>query len=152
MNSLFYKVNVCISAFFMTAKVHPHAYPGQDSIKYTDCLKKQLHQLLSPLLSILLTVPLGPHPPSSSSSSSSQNQPSPFDIRSRAAEMLGKIARVYGKSYAGLIPREWKGRCVSISARGFSFSTPSGTRAICRLCSSRCRLHSSVFSMNLTEE
>ncbi|WWD20037.1 hypothetical protein CI109_104510 [Kwoniella shandongensis] len=60
-----------------------------------------MHQLLPPLLSIILTVPLGPHPPSSSSSS----QPSPYDIRQRAAEVLGKIAENYGRSYPGLIPR-----------------------------------------------
>ncbi|WVQ79482.1 hypothetical protein IAT38_001581 [Cryptococcus sp. DSM 104549] len=60
-----------------------------------------MHQLLPPLLSIILTVPLGPHPPTSSSGS----QPSPFDIRQRAAEVLGKIADTYGKSYPGLVPR-----------------------------------------------
>ncbi|WVR08314.1 hypothetical protein IAU60_005367 [Kwoniella sp. DSM 27419] len=58
-----------------------------------------MHQLLPPLLSIILTVPLGPHPASSSSN------PSPFDVRLHASEVLGKIADKYGKSYPGLTPR-----------------------------------------------
>ncbi|WVQ96401.1 hypothetical protein IAU59_003506 [Kwoniella sp. CBS 9459] len=59
-----------------------------------------MHQLLPPLLSIILTVPLGPHPPSSSSS-----QPSSYDLRLHASQILGRIAEKYGKTYAGLLPR-----------------------------------------------
>jgi hypothetical protein len=50
---------------------------------------------------MILTVPLGPHPPSSSAP-----KPDAFDIRARAAEVLGKIAQVYGPKYPGLLPRE----------------------------------------------
>ncbi|WWC93104.1 uncharacterized protein L201_008070 [Kwoniella dendrophila CBS 6074] len=64
-------------------------------------LEPYIHILLPPLMSIILTVPLGPHPPSSSSS----NQPSPYDLRLHASQVLGKIAEKYGKSYPGLIPR-----------------------------------------------
>lgn len=60
----------------------------------------QLHQFLGPLLSIILTVPLGPHPPSSTS-----GQPSPFDLRNRAADVLAKLVVLYGKGYPGLVPR-----------------------------------------------
>lgn len=60
-----------------------------------------MHQLLPPLLSIILTVPLGPHPPQPASSS----QPSPTEIRSRASDVLSKIASTYSPSYPGLIPR-----------------------------------------------
>nr|ODN91282.1 transcription initiation factor TFIID subunit 6 [Cryptococcus depauperatus CBS 7841] len=63
-------------------------------------LEPYLHQLLPQLLSIILTVPLGPLSPLNASS-----QPSSFDIRQRAAEVLGKIAADYGKSYPGLVPR-----------------------------------------------
>ncbi|WWC73412.1 uncharacterized protein I206_107379 [Kwoniella pini CBS 10737] len=63
-------------------------------------LEPYIHILLPPLMSIILTVPLGPHPPSSSS-----NQPSPYDLRLHASQVLGKIAEKYGKSYPGLIPR-----------------------------------------------
>lgn len=59
----------------------------------------QLHQLLPPLLSIVLTVPLGPHPPDPSS------RLTPFDLRLRATDVLGKIASQYGSQYAGLVPR-----------------------------------------------
>lgn len=60
-----------------------------------------MHQLLPPLLSIVLTVPLGPHPPQSAASS----QPSPTEIRSRASDVLSKIASTFSPSYPGLIPR-----------------------------------------------
>lgn len=60
-----------------------------------------MHQLLPPLLSIILTVPLGPHPPQSAASS----QPSPTEIRSRASDVLSKIASTFSPSYPGLIPR-----------------------------------------------
>lgn len=60
-----------------------------------------MHQLLPPLLSIILTVPLGPHPPQPASLS----QPSPTEIRSRASDVLSKIASTYSPSYPGLIPR-----------------------------------------------
>ncbi|WWC65573.1 uncharacterized protein I303_108191 [Kwoniella dejecticola CBS 10117] len=65
-------------------------------------LEPYIHILLPPLMSIILTVPLGPHPASSSSLS---NQPSPYDLRLHASQVLGKIAEKYGKSYPGLIPR-----------------------------------------------
>lgn len=57
-----------------------------------------LHQFLGPLMSILLTVPLGPHPPVSTS-------PSAFDLRVRAADVLAKLVSLYGKNYPGLVPR-----------------------------------------------
>ncbi|KAK6909003.1 hypothetical protein I203_103013 [Kwoniella mangroviensis CBS 8507] len=63
-------------------------------------LEPYVHILLPPLMSIILTVPLGPHP-----SSSSSNQPSPYDLRLQASQVLGKVADKYGKSYPGLIPR-----------------------------------------------
>jgi transcription initiation factor TFIID subunit 6 len=63
---------------------------------------KQIHQLLAPLLSTILTVPLGPFPPSSSTP-----KPDAFDIRARAADVLGQIAQVYGPRYPGLVPREY---------------------------------------------
>ncbi|KAK4685103.1 transcription initiation factor TFIID subunit 6, partial [Tremellales sp. Uapishka_1] len=66
-------------------------------------LEPYLHQLLPPLLSIIVTVPLGPWPPSSSSSSA--NQPSQYDLRIRAADVLKKLVVSYGGSYPGLIPR-----------------------------------------------
>lgn len=59
-----------------------------------------LHQFLGPLMSILLTVPLGPHPPTST-------PPSAFDLRVRAADVLSKLVSIYGKSYAGLVPRKF---------------------------------------------
>ncbi|RSH93625.1 hypothetical protein EHS25_006271 [Saitozyma podzolica] len=62
-------------------------------------LEPYLHQLLPPLLSIVLTVPLGPHPPDPSS------RLTPFDLRLRATDVLGKIASQYGSQYAGLVPR-----------------------------------------------
>lgn len=55
-------------------------------------------------MSVLLTVPLGPHPPSSSLSNAPQ--PIPYDLRVRASEVLGKIAAVYGPKYSGLLPRQ----------------------------------------------
>ncbi|AAW43418.1 hypothetical protein CNBE0210 [Cryptococcus deneoformans B-3501A] len=64
-------------------------------------IEPYMHQLLPPLLSIILTVPLGPHPPQPASSS----QPSPTEIRSRASDVLSKIASTYSPSYPGLIPR-----------------------------------------------
>lgn len=57
-----------------------------------------MHQFLGPLLSILLTVPLGPHPPTSTS-------PSPFELRTRAADVLAKLVQLYAKGYPGLVPR-----------------------------------------------
>ncbi|ODN79066.1 transcription initiation factor TFIID subunit 6 [Cryptococcus wingfieldii CBS 7118] len=59
-----------------------------------------IHQLLPPLLSIILTVPLGPHPPVPT-----PNSPSANNIRERASDVLGKISSTYGKSYPGLLPR-----------------------------------------------
>ncbi|KAL1407644.1 histone H4-like TAF Taf6, SAGA complex subunit [Vanrija albida] len=58
-----------------------------------------LHQFLGPLLSILLTVPLGPHPPSSNQT------PTQSELRQRAANVLAKLVTLYGKSYPGLVPR-----------------------------------------------
>lgn len=58
----------------------------------------QLHQFLGPLLSILLTVPLGPHPVTGPG-------PSPFDLRSRASDVLAKLVSQYAATYPGLIPR-----------------------------------------------
>ncbi|WVW86592.1 hypothetical protein I302_108642 [Kwoniella bestiolae CBS 10118] len=63
-------------------------------------LEPYVHILLPPLMSIILTVPLGPHP-----SSSSSNQPSPYDLRLHASQVLGKVAEKYGRSYPGLVPR-----------------------------------------------
>lgn len=57
-----------------------------------------MNQFLGPLLSILLTVPLGPHPPTSAS-------PSPFELRTRAADVLAKLVSLYAKNYPGLVPR-----------------------------------------------
>ncbi|CAD6567611.1 MAG: hypothetical protein TREMPRED_003748 [Tremellales sp. Tagirdzhanova-0007] len=65
-------------------------------------LEPYLHQLLAPVMSVLLTVPLGPHPPSSSNSGSQQSS---YGLRIRASEVLGKIGAVYGPSYPGLLPR-----------------------------------------------
>lgn len=59
---------------------------------------RQLHQFLGPLLSILLTVPLGPHPPVSQG-------PTPFDLRSRASDVLAKLVSTYAPTYPGLVPR-----------------------------------------------
>lgn len=61
-------------------------------------LTSQLHQFLGPLLSILLTVPLGPHPVTGPG-------PSPFDLRSRASDVLAKLVSQYAATYPGLIPR-----------------------------------------------
>ncbi|BEI92919.1 uncharacterized protein CcaverHIS019_0505470 [Cutaneotrichosporon cavernicola] len=58
-----------------------------------------LHQFLGPLLSILLTVPLGPHPTPSGMS------PSPFELRTRAADVLAKLVNLYANGYPGLVPR-----------------------------------------------
>ena len=63
----------------------------------------QLHQLLGPVMSILITVPLGPHPPSGPS----QGQPTPYELRVRAGEVLKRIAELYGPRYPGLLPRKW---------------------------------------------
>lgn len=49
-----------------------------------------------------MTVPLGPHPPSASSP-----KPDSFDIRAKAADILGKIVSLYGPKYPGLTPREY---------------------------------------------
>lgn len=65
-------------------------------------LTTQIHQFLAPLLSVILTVPLGPHPPSSSTP-----KPDAFDIRSRAADVLGKITSLYGPKYPSLSPRTY---------------------------------------------
>ena len=55
-------------------------------------------------MSVLLTVPLGPttHP----SSSSPGSQPTPYDLRVRASEVLSKIVALYGSKYPGLLPRQ----------------------------------------------
>ena len=53
-------------------------------------------------MSVLLTVPLGPHP----AGPTYTGQPSAFDLRVNAASILNKIANVYGPRYPGLIPRE----------------------------------------------
>ncbi|KAI9631731.1 uncharacterized protein MKK02DRAFT_21530 [Dioszegia hungarica] len=65
-------------------------------------LEPYIHQLLPPILSIILAVPLGPQ---AGSAQPSGPQPSPYDIRSRAADVLGMVARQYGAGYPGLIPR-----------------------------------------------
>ncbi|ORX38050.1 TATA box binding protein associated factor-domain-containing protein, partial [Kockovaella imperatae] len=58
-----------------------------------------LHQVLAPIMSVLLTVPL-----SSQSSSSLTNNPS-YELRCKAASILQKIVTVYGSRYPGLVPR-----------------------------------------------
>ncbi|KAL7424833.1 histone H4-like TAF Taf6, SAGA complex subunit [Cryptotrichosporon argae] len=60
-----------------------------------------LHQFLAPLLSILLTIPLGPFPPVPSSA----GEPSSFDTRLRASSVLKKLVDSYGPAYPGLVPR-----------------------------------------------
>ena len=62
----------------------------------------QLHQILAPIMSVLLTVPLGPHPAAPTNS----GQPPAYDLRVKAAGILNKIATMYGPTYPGLIPRE----------------------------------------------
>ncbi|EIW72312.1 hypothetical protein TREMEDRAFT_70674 [Tremella mesenterica DSM 1558] len=59
-----------------------------------------LHQLLAPLMSILLTVPLGPHPPTSS-----QQITAAYETRLRASDVLRKIVDDYSSSYPNLTPR-----------------------------------------------
>ena len=54
-------------------------------------------------------MPLGPHPPSSSTP-----KPDAFDIRSRAADVLGKITSIYGPKYPSLSPREYPDTLVLI--------------------------------------
>lgn len=63
----------------------------------------QIHQLLPPLLSMILTVPLGPAPGTQPPPPSSL--PSAFDLRARAADILARIANTFGPSYANLVPR-----------------------------------------------
>ncbi|ORY35025.1 hypothetical protein BCR39DRAFT_516221 [Naematelia encephala] len=58
-----------------------------------------LHQILPPLMSVILTVPLGPHPPSG------EKGLTPFELRSKASQVLGKVAKQYGSTYPGLLPR-----------------------------------------------
>lgn len=66
-------------------------------------LEPYIHQLLPPLLSMILTVPLGPAPGTQPPPPSSV--PSPFDLRARASDILARIASTFGPSYANLVPR-----------------------------------------------
>lgn len=50
-------------------------------------------------MSVLLTVPLGPHP------APTPQVPSTFELRQRAASILGKLCSSYGRNHEGLIPR-----------------------------------------------
>lgn len=61
-------------------------------------LEPYLHQLLPPLLSIILTFPLG-------SPRAAGEKPAPFDLRVRASEILGQLVHQYQARYAGLVPR-----------------------------------------------
>jgi hypothetical protein len=82
------------NSFAVLVALHPGYLESESLLTIS-----QLHQLLPPLLSIVLTVPLGPHPPDPSS------RLTPFDLRLRATDVLGKIASQYGSQYAGLVPR-----------------------------------------------
>ena len=62
----------------------------------------KLHQILAPIMSVLLTVPLGPQP----SGAAYGGQPSAFELRVNGASILNKIATMFASKYPGLIPRE----------------------------------------------
>jgi transcription initiation factor TFIID subunit 6 len=55
-------------------------------------------------MSILLTFPLGPHPPPSSVT---KGELTSYGLRVRAAHLLRKVAEVYGPKYPGLLPRKY---------------------------------------------
>ena len=52
-------------------------------------------------MSVLLSVPLGPHPPQSGS-----EDKTPYQLRAVAANVLKSIMEQYGPKYPGLLPRE----------------------------------------------
>lgn len=52
-------------------------------------------------MSVLLTVPLGPYPPTSGS-----DDKSPYAARVLASSVLRLVAEQYGSKYPGLLPRK----------------------------------------------
>ncbi|KAL7415814.1 hypothetical protein BDY24DRAFT_439665 [Mrakia frigida] len=72
-------------------------------------LEPYLHQLLPPLLSPLLTFPLGsssnPTLNGASSSKSNSSEPTASEIRQLAAQVLGVLVNEFGSVYESLIPR-----------------------------------------------
>lgn len=68
----------------------------------TDSARLQLHQMLPPIMSILLSVPLG------NESSLAASKISTFDLRRKASDMLGTLMKTYGPDYETLIPRTYR--------------------------------------------
>ena len=62
----------------------------------------QLHQMLPPIMSILLSVPLGNAPAPSLTASTT----STYALRQKASDMLGTLMKTYGPDYETLIPRK----------------------------------------------
>ncbi|KAJ9125315.1 hypothetical protein QFC22_000272 [Naganishia vaughanmartiniae] len=105
-------------------------------------IEPYLHQMLPPIMSILLSVPLG------SESSAVATKTSTSDLRRKASDLLGTLMKTYGPDYETLIPRVTQTLQKALaSPASFKSTTPTGILGTRQLVSSHGRYQGALLGL-----
>ncbi|KAJ9105924.1 hypothetical protein QFC20_004162 [Naganishia adeliensis] len=105
-------------------------------------IEPYLHQMLPPIMSILLSVPLG------NESSLAASKISTFDLRRKASDMLGTLMKTYGPDYETLIPRVTQTLQKALaSPASFKSTTPTGILGTRQVVSSHGRYQGALLGL-----
>ncbi|KAJ9097344.1 hypothetical protein QFC19_006812 [Naganishia cerealis] len=105
-------------------------------------IEPYLHQMLPPIMSILLSVPLG------SESSAVATKTSTSDLRRKASDLLGTLMKTYGPDYETLIPRVTQTLQKALaSPASFKSTTPTGILGTRQVVSSHGRYQGALLGL-----
>ncbi|GHJ85581.1 hypothetical protein NliqN6_1983 [Naganishia liquefaciens] len=108
-------------------------------------IEPYLHQMLPPIMSILLSVPLGNAPAPSLTASTT----STYALRQKASDMLGTLMKTYGPDYETLIPRVTQTLQKALaSPASFKSTTPTGILATRQVVSSHGRYQGALLGLS----